>query len=121
MNRLLRELTVLVAAFGVAAVFGWALGKGLGSNSEVAAGGGGATSNVIALTANDRNRLYLIDTTTKVILVYEMSSTKSGFTMVAGRKYEWDLLLAQIQDLPFAQRKYSLPQIKLRYERLQRR
>ncbi len=120
MNRLLRELTVLVAAFGVAAVFGWALGKGLGSNSEVAAGGG-AINNVIAVTGDDKNRLYLIDTATKVVLVYEMTSTNSGFSLVAGRFYEFDRQLAQKKDLPYASRGYSLRQVKQWYEDLQRR
>ena len=119
MNRLLRELTVLVAAFGVAAVFGWALGKGLGSNGEVEAGGG-AINNVIAVTGNENNRLYLIDTDTKVILVYENSSNKRGFTMVAGRFYDFDRQLARIKDLPYDQRKYSLRQIKTWYENTQR-
>ena len=120
MNRLLRELTVLIAAFGVAAVFGWALGKGLGSNSEVAAGGG-AINNIIAVTGNDNNRLYLIDTATKVILVYEMPGGRTGFNMVAGRFYEFDRQLAQKKDLPYTTRGYSLRQVKQWYEDLQRR
>ena len=120
MNRLLRELTVIVAAFGVAAVFGWALGKGLGSNNEVAAGGG-AINNVIAITGNDNNRLYLIDTENKVILVYEMPGGRTGFTMVAGRLYDYDRQLARIRDLPYTSRGYSLRQIQKSYEDLQRR
>ena len=120
MNRLMRELTVLVAAFGVAAVFGWALGKGLGSNNEVAAGGG-AINNVIAITGNDNNRLYLIDTDNEVILVYEMPGGRTGFTMVAGRYYNFDRQLARIKDLPYVSRGYSLIQVKQRYEALQGR
>ena len=110
MNRYLWGMGVLAVALLVSLAFGWALGVGLGRSGEVAAQGA-STGNVIAIPSGEGYRLYLVDTEAKVILVYDSRSGKSGFSLVGGRSYEFDIEFARKSEIRFLQNGYDISKI----------
>jgi hypothetical protein len=70
---------------------------------------------VIAITGDDQtglHKLYLIDTSRKVILVYGPGQTQYQFSLLAGRYYLLDAQLAENSEISFRANGYSLPEIK---------
>jgi hypothetical protein len=105
----------------LAGVFGWALGRGMGTSNEVEAGGG-AINNLIALSGTDSQRIYLIDTDAKTIMVYEAPGGRSGFSMVAGRWYEADSQVLRMtrSELPYDSRQYTVQNMVRQLQQLER-
>jgi hypothetical protein len=108
MRKLVNVLGLVALSFATAAVFGWALGSSMDGQQVEA--GGGAINNVIAVTGNERNRLYLIDTQNKTILVYEEPG-RVGFNFVAGRWYDMDSEICVQNEVPYDQRGYPLQRV----------
>lgn len=78
--------------------------------------GGAAMEGLIALMGTNVNNehLYLIDTRSKSILMYE-SRNGNNFTLVAGRKYDPDLFCLENgvnKELPFRQNGYTTVDIQ---------
>ena len=96
--------------------FGLALGFGLsmrGGSGEAEAATSGAAGNVIAVTTDGvTQRMYVIDTETKAILVYEGPSGGRGFTLVAGRTYEVDREYMRQRELSYNARGYTIRQVQ---------
>ena len=108
MNRIAKHAGYVVWSLAIAAVFGWTV-SGTAGRSEVEAGG--AINNMMAVPGNRDNRMYLVDTDRKVILVYE-SLGKKGFSLVAGRTYELDREVMVKRELPWNGRGYGIKQIQ---------
>jgi len=70
----------------------------------------GAAGGVIALTGGD-NRLYLVDTNRKVILVYGGRS-QYEFTMLTGRYFDMDSQATVGMQHKFKQQGYSIVEMK---------
>jgi len=95
-------------ALGASAIFGWALGAGLGSRSEVSANAD-STNGIIALTAGS-TRLFLIDTEKQVILVYDKRNNFQC-TLVAARHYAKDAKLGTLYEIQDNQRGMTVRQV----------
>ena len=80
--------------------------------------GGGAAGGIIAVTEADGSqaRLYLIDTSRKVLLVYG-GYQKDRFSMLAGRYIEYDMQATVGNEWPFKQQGYPALQMKTFVER----
>lgn len=110
MDRVLRGIGVLAVALTLSLALGWGLGIGLGDRSAVSADGA-SSGNLIAVPTSEGNRLYLIDTNAKVILVYDSRGGRSGFSLVGGRTFEFDLEFVKKSEIKFNQNGYSILEV----------
>ena len=113
MSRIAKHAGYVVWSLALAGVFGWTL-SGTSGRSEVEAGG--ATNNMIAVAGNRDNRMYLVDTDRKVILVYEALG-KKGFGLVAGRTYELDRAVTVKSELLWNGKGYGIKHIQQLWHR----
>ena len=113
MNNWGKALGIGALALMCSATLGIAIGYGLSLRGDAEAATSGASGNIIALT-NDgpTQRIYVIDTESKAILVYEGPSGGRGFTLVAGRTYEVDREYMRQRELPYNTRGYKITDIQ---------
>jgi len=109
MNRILKIAGVAAVALVVSLAFGWALGRGMGSTGEIQADGGSSGS-IIAIPG-DGNRMYLIDIEAKVIMVYDSTSARTGFSFVGGRTFEFDAEFCRKSEVRYNQRGYTILEV----------
>jgi hypothetical protein len=85
--------------------------------------GGASMDGMIAMVGNSNTHehLYLIDTRTKNILMYE-SRSGNNFTLVAGRSYDPDMLCltrTANKELPFDSKGYTTAKIQAAVQQIQ--
>lgn len=120
MNRALKTVGFVATALLVSVAFGWALGVGLGNRSAVSAQGA-SSGNLMAVPGTD-NRLYLIDTEAKVIVVYDSQGrSASGFTCVAARSYEVDIEASKRTEIRFSSKGYNILQMQALFQKNKKR
>jgi predicted alpha/beta-hydrolase family hydrolase len=81
----------------------------------------GMAGSVIAVTGDeqDLHRLYLVDTSRKVVLVYGTSSSAGrGFTLLASRYYEFDVLATVNTEWPYRNQGYPATQMKRHLDKI---
>lgn len=119
MWRLAAVCGLLLAAFAIGAVFR----KDMPVYGQVQAGGGGVGS-VIAFTSDNEStvqRMYLVDTGQKVILVYQSSQPgDTNFKFVYGRTYAYEAELATYGEIKFNPTGYSPIDMKRELDKVDR-
>ena len=83
-----------------------------GSNNQAHATNNGAAGPFIAVTTGDGQRMYLVDTEVKAIMVYEATSGARGFNLVAGRSFELDREFMRKRQLPYLSQGYDIDDIQ---------
>lgn len=121
MNKWPKILGIAALALLCSGAFGLAIGYGLGLRGEAEAATSGASGSLLALTTDGATqRMYVIDTEAKVIMVYEGPSGGRGFTLVAGRTFEVDREYLRKRELKYSSRGYTITQIQILLQRANR-
>ena len=84
-----------------------------GPGTSYADAAGGATGGVISFPQEiqSQERVYIVDTKGKVILVYSNSSGNYSFNFVTGRSYNFDVqATVKLMELKYNQRGYPIQQ-----------
>jgi len=116
-------LAIAVAGAVLGATLALALGGG-GRLQPALAGGGGATANLIAVAGSEapRQKFYLVDPTSQVILVYSSTGEHTGFKLVSARYYGYDIEYGKLRhDIRYKPEGYSIIQVTRDLELMQER
>ncbi len=97
------------AAIAASIALGWTLGVGQGNRSEVQAYD--STANGMVVVPGGGSRLYLVDTESRVILVYDKTN-RSAAGLIGARSYEYDLEYARKREIGFDQKGWDFDQIR---------
>lgn len=112
------------ALLAAAVALGAALRRGGPIYGEVQAGGGGAGS-IIAITSDNNSttqRLYIIDTGQKVLLVYQSTPPgDSDLKFVYGRTFNYDAELATYGEIKFNRTGYDVNEMKRELDAIKKR
>ena len=114
--RVVAALALAVAAIYVTTPL-WAPAGSPAAPSAYACGGAAGSVISFVQQIQGQEKIYLLDTSTKVLLVYAASNGSASFNFVTGRSVEFDATFAQKlaargQDLPFRAQGYDFVSVK---------